>query len=323
MPAAGARLAARALTSARVPPALAAASPPGGQLPVGLGLALGQQLGRVEGAADLHQLGGVGRLPTGPAAARRGWPPWPRTARRRPRPARPPRPRPGWRPRSGRSWRSRRTRRRRPPGRPAAPPRARRPGRRGRRGPAPGAGAGRRRARPRSRAAPPDTRSPPAPAAPAGGPARAGQQQLLLGQDQGQVVPVGRLLLAGGGQGGQARDMAAALGGPPAQPGGGEVVDPPLVARRPRSRPWDGNASSIASRIASSVRLAAPVMCGVCHILRMPGASAGRHGDQRSPVRTRRCPATVRPRRCPAGTSQVACLRGRKLSPRRKGGLCL
>src|SRR5215213_8587579 len=46
----------------------------------------------------------------------------------------------------------------------------------------------------------------------------------------------------------------------------------------------------------SSVRLVAPVMCGVCHILGAPGASAGRHGDQRSPVRTRRCPATVRPR---------------------------
>jgi hypothetical protein len=56
-----------------------------------------------------------------------------------------------------------------------------------------------------------------------------GQQQLLLGQDQGEMVAVGRLLPVGGVQGGQLGQVAAALGGPPAQPGGGEVVDPPLV----------------------------------------------------------------------------------------------
>jgi hypothetical protein len=50
----------------------------------------------------------------------------------------------------------------------------------------------------------------------------------------------------------------------------------------------------------------------------MPGASAGRHGDQRSPVRTRRCPATVRPRpsrrgraRSPASVAASSVLGGR------------
>ena len=70
--------------------------------------------------------------------------------------------------------------------------------------------------------------------------------------------------------------------------------------------------------MASSVRLVAPVMSGVCHILPVPGASAGCHGDQRSPVRTRRCPATVRPRpsrrgraRSPASVAASSVLGGR------------
>jgi hypothetical protein len=98
------------------------------------------------------------------------------------------------------------------------------------------------------------------------------------------VVAVGRLLLIARGQGGQLSQVAAALGGPAAQPGGGEVVDPSLVGAQAQLTALGGDASSIASRIVSSVRLVAPVMGGVCHILGVPGASAGCHGDQRSPV---------------------------------------
>jgi hypothetical protein len=149
------------------------------------------------------------------------------------------------------------------------------------------------------------------------------QQELLLGQDQGQLVPVGRLLLAGGGQGGQGLKMTAALGGPPAQPGGGEVVDPPLVGAQAEVTAL--GRERVQHCVKNGVERPS---CRTCHVRslsytrharRLRRAPRGPAKSGVNPALSRNCEAPP----FPAGTSQVACLRGRKLSPRRKGGLCL
>ena len=150
-----------------------------------------------------------------------------------------------------------------------------------------------------------------------------GQQQLLLGQDEGEVVAVGRLLAVGRSEALQLGQVAAALGGPPAEPGGGEVVHPPLVGAEAQLTALGGK--GLQHRVQNRVERPS---CRTCHVRslsytrharRLRRAPRGPAKSGANPALSRNCEAPPHP----AGTSQVACLRGRKLSPRRKGGLCL
>ena len=137
------------------------------------------------------------------------------------------------------------------------------------------------------------------------------------------MIPVGRLLLVAGGQAGQGGQVAAALGGPPGQPGGGEVVDPPLVGAQAQIAAL--GRERVEHRVQNGIERPS---CRTCHVRSLSYTRRARRLRRvpRGPAKSGANPALSRNCEAPpdrAGTSQVACLRGCKLSPRRKGGLCL